>query len=194
MGKHKSPIWGPSREEFQELVNNSSSIVDILRKLGLQTKTGGGHRTVKCRIEEENIDTSLMISKRKKLQSQNGKSKQPDLEDVMIEHSTYSRSNLKRRLLKENILENKCDICGFEGDWQGKPVTMILDHINGVNNDHRLENLRMVCPMCNSQLDTHAGRNNKKEKVKNTCMDCEVPIREESKRCQPCNNRFLRKK
>jgi hypothetical protein len=43
--------------------------------------------------------------------------------------------------------------------WRGAPLTMILDHINGVNSDNRPENLRWVCPNCNSQLPTYGGRN-----------------------------------
>jgi len=39
-------------------------------------------------------------------------------------------------------------------EWQNKPLTLILDHINGNNKDHRLENLRWVCPNCNQQLET----------------------------------------
>jgi 5-methylcytosine-specific restriction endonuclease McrA len=46
---------------------------------------------------------------------------------------------------------------------------MVLDHINGIPNDNRIENLRFLCPNCNSQTDTFAGRNtnrNKKSKIK----------------------------
>lgn len=51
-------------------------------------------------------------------------------------------------------------------------MSLILDHINGVYNDNRLENLRIVCPNCNATLETHCGRHNskvtleKKEKYK----------------------------
>ena len=48
-------------------------------------------------------------------------------------------------------------------------ISLILDHINGVHNDNRIENLRIVCPNCNAGLDTFAGKNNKsenKEKIK----------------------------
>jgi 5-methylcytosine-specific restriction endonuclease McrA len=62
---------------------------------------------------------------------------------------------LKRRLISESLLENKCSIqeCGLT-EWCGRPIVLVLDHINGVNNDNRLENLRFLCPNCNSQQDT----------------------------------------
>ena len=46
-------------------------------------------------------------------------------------------------------------MCGNDGNWNGSKISLILDHINGVNNDNRLDNLRFVCPNCNATLDTH---------------------------------------
>ena len=55
--------------------------------------------------------------------------------------------------------EYKCNICNLLPVWQGKELTLILDHINGNNKDHRLENLRWVCPNCNQQLETTGSKN-----------------------------------
>ena len=49
----------------------------------------------------------------------------------------------------------------------GKKMSLIIDHINGIWNDNRIENLRIVCPNCNATLDTHCGKNNKEKKMKN---------------------------
>lgn len=43
--------------------------------------------------------------------------------------------------------------------WNGKPFKLILDHRNGVNSDNRPESLRLLCPICDSQLDTRGGAN-----------------------------------
>lgn len=83
------------------------------------------------------------------------------IEELLTENSPHRRGHVKRRLLKEGILFNKCYECGHEPWWRGKPLVMVLDHINGVHNDNRLENLRMLCPHCNSQTETFAGRNKK---------------------------------
>jgi 5-methylcytosine-specific restriction endonuclease McrA len=71
-----------------------------------------------------------------------------------------NRSHLKGRLIKAQLLENRCEACGLES-WLGRPLNMHLDHANGVRNDNRLENLRMLCPNCHSQTPTYSGRNAK---------------------------------
>jgi Zn finger protein HypA/HybF involved in hydrogenase expression len=68
-------------------------------------------------------------------------------------------NHLKRRLIKEGLLVNRCSECDSLPEWRGKPLTMVLDHRNGDNTDNRLENLRLLCPNCNSQQATFAGRN-----------------------------------
>ena len=55
-------------------------------------------------------------------------------------------------------LEYKCE-CGITDTWQGKKITLELDHINGINSDNRIENLRYLCPNCHSQTPTFRGRN-----------------------------------
>lgn len=68
------------------------------------------------------------------------------------------RTNIKRRLLRADLLENRCQECGLT-EWLGERLTVQIDHINGVNDDYRLENLRMLCPNCHSQTDTYGRRN-----------------------------------
>lgn len=89
------------------------------------------------------------------------------LEEVMCENSTYRRASLKARLLSTGLLECVCAICGSPAEWRGQPMPLILDHVNGVNNDNRLENLRLVCSNCDSQLPTYKSKNrqNKSKRV-----------------------------
>jgi hypothetical protein len=79
------------------------------------------------------------------------KPKRP-LEEILVDNSTYSRSNLKMRLYEEGLKEPRCELCGQGENWRGKYMGMILDHINGVRNDNRLENLQIVCPNCAATL------------------------------------------
>jgi 5-methylcytosine-specific restriction endonuclease McrA len=72
------------------------------------------------------------------------------------------RSSIKRRLLKEGILKNECCRCGIT-TWREKRLSIQIDHINGINNDYRLENLRMLCPNCHSLTDTHGGKNRRRK-------------------------------
>ena len=83
------------------------------------------------------------------------------LSAVLVEDSTYPRHCLKKRIIAEHLLKYTCAICEQPPEWQGKPMPLILDHINGVNNDNRLENLRFVCSNCDTQLPTYKSRNKK---------------------------------
>lgn len=82
-------------------------------------------------------------------------------EKVFCENSRIARHSVKSNILRRNLIEYRCSCCGIGPEWNGKPMTLILDHINGVNNDNRLENLRFVCSNCDSQLPTYKARNRK---------------------------------
>ena len=69
-----------------------------------------------------------------------------------------SRNHIKARLFDARLLQQRCQECNLD-TWRGRPVSMHLDHINGIKNDNRLENLRMLCPNCHSQTPTYGGRN-----------------------------------
>ena len=74
-----------------------------------------------------------------------------------------NRHHVKIRLLRAGLLKNECSKCGLT-DWLGEQLNMHIDHINGVRDDHRLENLRMLCPNCHSQTETYGGRNMKRRR------------------------------
>lgn len=158
MRRH-SPIWTMPPDEFRALVAQSNSVSDILRHVGLRTE-GGNFKTVKARLQAEGIDTRHMTTRRKQVVGAALQRQWTPLDVILVENSTYtSRRSIKARLLREGLLTNECAECGLPPEWQGKPLVLILDHINGVHNDHRIENLRLVCPNCAAQLPTHAGRN-----------------------------------
>ena len=80
-------------------------------------------------------------------------------EKMMVENSSTDRGTVRRRILKDNLIQYICAICGLGPEWLGKPMPLLLDHINGINNDHRLGNLRFICSNCDTQLDTYKSRN-----------------------------------
>jgi len=73
-------------------------------------------------------------------------------------HPHFQTFKLKNRLLKSGIIENRCVICGIT-EWNDKAINMELDHIDGDRTNHRLDNLRMLCPNCHSQTDTYRAKN-----------------------------------
>ena len=155
----KSKVYLISDEDFTNLVLSKTTYSDMLRELGLSTKGGSSTDILKRRIKELNIDTSHIG---RTINTVKGKAKYA-LEDILIENSHYANiSRLKTRLINEEKLEYKCASCGNTGEWLNQPLSLQLDHINGVHNDHRLENLRFLCPNCHSVTETYAGKNKNK--------------------------------
>ena len=117
--------------------------------------------------------------------------KKIDISEILTECSLYNRTHLKNRLYKEGLKERKCEECGQDENWRGNKISLILDHINGISDDNRLENLRILCPNCNATLDTNCGKNIKFKK--NLCIDCKKEILKSSKRCIECEHIKQRK-
>jgi hypothetical protein len=78
---------------------------------------------------------------------------------------------LRLKLIQQNIKEHKCEVCGLSS-WNGKPIPLELDHINGNNKDNRLENLRVLCCNCHAQTSTWRGRKIKKPERSYLCQTC----------------------
>ena len=85
----------------------------------------------------------------------------PDSE-VFCENATIARHHVKKKIIQRNLIPYKCDKCGNKGEWMEKPLPLILDHINGINNDNRLTNLRFLCSNCDSQQPTYKNRRGSK--------------------------------
>lgn len=146
--------------ELEKAVKESKTKTECLKKMGLRA-AGGNYRTITKYIEEYQIDTTHFDAHQvriEKINRLNSKKKIP-LTEILIENSTYNRHRLKERLYDESIKERKCELCGQDEIWNGKKMSLIIDHINGVWNDNRIENLRIVCPNCNATLPTHCGKN-----------------------------------
>lgn len=157
-----------TKEELQNIVEHSSSLKEVVDKLGYSTHSGSNSKTVKNRLDKYGIDYSHF-------QGVGKVERNP--ENIFIENSTASQKTLRSWYKKGNYTPYKCSICDIEPFWQGKELTLILDHINGQNHDDRLENLRWVCPNCNQQLETTGFKGNKYEEVKRIkkkyyCIDC----------------------
>ncbi len=157
-----------TREEIEEKIKNSKNIVDFLASINRSTSSGSNRMIVSQYIKDNNIDISHfenIITKRCP-------------ENIFVINSTASQNILRKYYKRGNYSEYKCAICGLEPFWNGQELTLTLDHINGINNDDRLENLRWVCPNCDRQLPTYGS---KKLKKKILCKKCGKEISRESK-------------
>ena len=87
------------------------------------------------------------------------------LEKMNVEFPTKSTAYTYMK----RFVEYRCNECGIT-EYNGKPITLQVDHISGNNNDHRKENLRWLCPNCHSQTETWG--------VKNVSNDGRIRMRE----------------
>lgn len=150
------------KDNLECISKSCKSISEMLRELDMCI-TGGNANTIKKYIEKYSLDIShfdVTFERDLKLNEYLNTIKIP-INEILVEKSSYNRTLLKKRLISEKLLEYKCVKCTNVGEWLGEPITLQLDHINGINNDNRLENLRFLCPNCHSQTKTYAGRNSK---------------------------------
>lgn len=98
----------------------------------------------------------------KGLRKNNHKIDRIDINDILSgKHPSYQTYKLKQKLLKCGVFKNICAICSI-CDWNGKPLCMELDHIDGDRTNHNLSNLRLLCPNCHAQTSTYRAKNIKK--------------------------------
>jgi len=134
---------------IKEIVESSNSFSDVIRNMG-KSKSGDSYRVIKRFIERNKIDYSHFNPWK------NNKGNNKRSINIWLKSGTYIHSTrLKDRLYKEGLKNRQCEICGQGEDWNGNKMSLILDHINGINTDNRIENLQIVCPNCNATLDTH---------------------------------------
>ena len=81
------------------------------------------------------------------------------LEELFCSNCKRAPAVVRENLRKLNLIEYQCQLCNNKGEWNGSILVLQLDHINGINNDNRLQNLRYLCPNCHSQTETYAGKN-----------------------------------
>ncbi len=191
-----------SDSDFIEAVKTSLSIREALNKLSL-VASGSAYYIFHSRVKKLGIDTSHFTGQGHLKNKTHGWSKKISLEDLLIANSDrILKSQFKKRLIKEHYLENKCTECFLTETWNGKPIVLQIDHINGDHFDHRIENLRLLCPNCHSQTETFCSRNKgnkyfkfrkseflEQEKIEHICLNCSIPLQKgKSKYCKQCYN------
>jgi hypothetical protein len=140
-------------EQLLEAVKTSFTLAKVIGKLGLQIRPGN-YPTVKKRIGDLGLDISHFTG-----QAHGTTHIKRATKEVLTKGSGYKSYHLGPRLVKEGLLENRCNICGLYPEWEGKSLRLTLDHINGDREDNRLSNLRLLCPNCHSQTDTFCRKN-----------------------------------
>ena len=189
------------KDRLEEVIKNSLSKAQVLRHLEI-TPAGGNYKTLNYYIKLYGIVISHFTgSVWNQGERYTSFCRTIPLDDILVEDSTYRSSDgLRRKLIKQGLKPNRCEKCGND-EWNGLPIPLELDHINGINNDNRLDNLRILCPNCHAQTETYRGRNqnsgnsrkkynvnstlitpieNKAETLENKCIVCKIGTKNKS--------------
>jgi len=136
-------------KEIIEVCNNSLSMAKAAATLGIH------FNTLKSRATKLGCYTINQSGKGMKKET----APKISLKNILDgKHPSFQTNKLRIRLIKEGIKTEKCEVCGITG-WNGKKVSFELDHIDGNRTNHKLENLRIICPNCHSQTHTYRARN-----------------------------------
>ncbi|MET0426528.1 MAG: helix-turn-helix domain-containing protein [Actinoplanes sp.] len=154
-----------TREILAEAVAASTTMAGVLRFLGLSLN-GGSHAHLRRRIIEFGIDTSHFLGRAHNRGTVNPRRLHPDA--ILVLRPPGARRQAPttlRRALEQSRRPYRCAECDVGATWNGRPLTLQVDHIDGCFWDCRPENLRFLCPNCHTQTTTYAGRNRPRRRI-----------------------------
>lgn len=177
-----------TKKEIEQFAQESTSMHEFIKKLGYKSDCQKNQIKNKCQQLGINLDHFTGLSHEKIKRTK---------ENIFVENSDASQTTLREWFKKETSVKYECAICGQKPIWNNKPLTLTLDHINGINNDNRIENLRWVCPNCDRQLDTFGSKNpirkhSLKPKTINHCISCGAIISDQAHQCIKCYGKSIR--
>lgn len=130
-------------DEIKKAVKESINFTEVLEKIGVP-RQGNNSKTLKNLLNSNNIDYSHFTGRARSYTTN-----YVEVSEYLNNNRKITASKLKNKLLKENLIEYKCVKCGIT-EWQNKPITLQLHHIDGNPNNNSLNNLQLLCPNCHS--------------------------------------------
>jgi hypothetical protein len=190
-----------TKEQIKTIVENGTDWKKVMKELGYNSCT---HLSIiKQKLDKLEINYNHLPSNVVSSWSRY------TLEEILVPDSLYADMRcLLRRLKKERNWEHKCSICNLT-EWNGKPISLEIDHIDGCHSNNSYENLRTICPNCHAQTDTYKGKNMavcknnpappkpkpppepKPLPEKNHCIGCSKIIKNRNTQCNECRAKTL---
>ena len=146
-------------DDLAEAVRLSDSVSEVSRRLGY-APNGGVHRMMRAHMRRLSLDDSHFTGMRW-AEDFGPRANALPLSAILVQNSTYGTSTLRKRLIAAGLRPAHCQQCGRK-KWRGMLLPLHLDHINGDHTDHRLENLRILCPNCHALTKTWCGANRRR--------------------------------
>ncbi|TXS55353.1 hypothetical protein EAO77_03500 [Streptomyces sp. t39] len=145
-----------TREVLSPVVAASSSMCEVLRRLGLDV-VGGYHTHISRRVTALGLDTSHF-----RPPDRAGGTRRRDPGAVLVvqppERSRRIPGERLRRAMTASGVPDRCALCATTPSWRGRPLPLEVDHRDGDWRNNRPENLRLLCPNCHAVTDTYRGR------------------------------------
>jgi hypothetical protein len=149
-------------EHFINIIKNSYSVANALKQLNLKA-AGGNYAIFYNKIKKLNLDISHFTGQGYLKEKTHNWSKQISNDSLFTANSNHQTCVIRKRIIKDKLIPYTCAACQNTGIWLNNVLSLHLDHINGIRDDNRLENLRFLCPNCHAQTPTYCGKNKKKK-------------------------------
>lgn len=168
-----------NKNALKQAIDNSTCSREVLHYLGLST-SGAAYRGLQKWVEIHGLSLpEYYPSVRRSL----------TLEDLLKPGTQVQSSKLLIKLVKAGLRENKCALCPQGPVWNGKPLTLHLDHIDGDHSNNSLENLRILCPHCHQQTPTFGAKNMKSKPKRKYFCECGQERTKDATYCFDCSPR-----
>ncbi|WP_405709681.1 HNH endonuclease [Streptomyces xanthophaeus] len=144
----------PDAAVLREAVASSTSLAETLRRLGREP-SGSMNEALKTWIREDGLSTAHFLGQAHR-RGKPGFRPVRRAEDILVRHDgrRRTRTYLLLRALRDVGVPECCAMCGTPPVWQGRRMTLEVDHIDGDWRDDRRENLRLLCPNCHAVTST----------------------------------------
>lgn len=156
----KSLIYDIEDDKFIKIVKDAKSYSEILPACGLSDR-GANRKTIVRRIKSLNISCEHLKSNLGRTFQHRQWTLDEANREIFTVGSGAGTTILKKLILRFNLIPHKCK-CGITDSWESSPISLQLEHKNGIHDDNRIDNLTFLCPNCHSQTSTYAGKSGRK--------------------------------